>query len=121
MVPKLSIRLEFAEGEDVGPFQVRLLEEVERQRSITAAGRAVGISYTKAWRLLAKLNGYSGGPVVEATAGGPVGGSATLTSRGRMLVQLYRSIEQDAQAVGQPAIDAAERRSKSRHRSSSTT
>jgi molybdate transport system regulatory protein len=112
MVPKLSIRLEFAEGEDVGPFQVRLLEEVERKRSITAAGRAVGISYTKAWRLLARLNTYSGGPVVEAAVGGPIGGSTTLTARGRMLVQLYRSIERDARAVGQPLINAAKLRSK---------
>ncbi|WP_408906434.1 winged helix-turn-helix domain-containing protein [Roseomonas mucosa] len=67
--PGLSIRLDPAPGLRIGPGKVRLLEEIGRNGSISAAGRALGMSYRRAWELVEDLNRGLGRPVVETAAG----------------------------------------------------
>ena len=66
--PGLSIRLDPAPGLRLGPGKVRLLEEIGRNGSISAAGRALGMSYRRAWELVEDLNRGLGRPVVETAA-----------------------------------------------------
>src|SRR5665213_2418635 len=76
---RLSIRIDLASGARVGPGKVALLEEISRCGSISAAGRALKMSYRRAWELVEDLNRHLGTPVVSTAAGGSGGGGARLT------------------------------------------
>lgn len=95
----LSIRLDLAPGVRVGPGKVRLLESIAEHGSISAAGRALGISYRRAWLLLDEMNRGCPQPVVEGTPGGRSGGGSSLTPFGTHLVASYRAIEREAAAA----------------------
>jgi molybdate transport system regulatory protein len=90
---RLSIRIDLAGGGRIGPGKVALLEEIGRSGSISAAGRAMKMSYRRAWQLVEDLNGSLASPVVETATGGAGGGGARLTEAGRTLVQEYRALE----------------------------
>ena len=90
---KLSLRLTFSDACAVGPGKVRLLEEIADHGSISAAGRAMKMSYRRAWLLVDELNRSFNEPLVVTQLGGPQGGGASLTPLGAEVVRRYRSIE----------------------------
>ena len=92
----LSVRIDLAPGLRIGPGKIELLEKIAAFGSISAAGRAMDMSYRRAWELVEDLNGIFGRPVVEAQTGGRRGGGAVLTPFGLALVTRYRAIEQAA-------------------------
>jgi len=92
---RLSIRLDLASGARIGPGKVAVLEQIARSGSISAAGRALRMSYRRTWELVEDLNRSLGTPVVETAAGGSGGGGAVLTSAGKAIVERYRAIEVD--------------------------
>ena len=97
---RLSIRLDLACGARIGPGKVAVLEQIARSGSISAAGRALRMSYRRTWELVEDLNRSLGTPVVETAAGGSGGGGAVLTAAGKAVVERYRAIETDtAQAA----------------------
>ena len=67
---RLTLRIDFDEGRALGPGKVRLLELVGETGSISAAGRAMGMSYRRAWMLVDALNRTFRQPVVETRGGG---------------------------------------------------
>ncbi|WP_311275818.1 winged helix-turn-helix domain-containing protein [Methylobacterium sp. WCS2018Hpa-22] len=105
----LSIRIDLGPGNRLGPGKVRLLELVAEHGSISAAGRAIGMSYRRAWTLIEALNTGFGRPVVEAQIGGRSGGGARLTAFGTALVRDYRAIEAAAEKAAAPYLDALDR------------
>jgi molybdate transport system regulatory protein len=88
----LWLRLDFADGR-VGPGKIALLEAIAEAGSISAAARSLGMSYRRAWELVAELNQTFSSPVVERITGGPGGGGAKLTRLGEALVLGFRDIE----------------------------
>ncbi len=92
---RLSIRLDLVSGARIGPGKVAVLEEIARSGSISAAGRALRMSYRRTWELVEDLNRSLGTPVVETAAGGSGGGGAVLTRAGKAIVERYRAIEMD--------------------------
>ena len=104
--PRLSIRLDLGDGARIGPGKVRLLEEIDRAGSISAAGRALKMSYRRAWQLVEDLNRGMGTPVAETAAGGSGGGGARLTPAGRAVVDAYRAIEAAANGVAAERLEA---------------
>jgi molybdate transport system regulatory protein len=107
---RLSIRIDLAGGGRIGPGKVALLEEIGRSGSISGAGRAMKMSYRRAWELVEDLNRSLGSPVVETATGGAGGGGARLTEAGATLVRQYRAMEQAAAALSGdflPALDRA--------------
>ena len=92
---RLSIRLDLASGARIGPGKVAVLEAIARSGSISAAGRALHMSYRRTWELVEDLNRSLGTPVVETAAGGSGGGGAVLTRAGKAIVERYRAIEMD--------------------------
>jgi molybdate transport system regulatory protein len=98
-MPKLIIRVEFSPTSAIGPGKIRLLEHIEETGSISAAGRAMKMSYRRAWLLVADLNRLFKEPVTTAGHGGRGGGGAKLTAFGRDLVRKYREIEAHALSV----------------------
>src|ERR1700681_1904877 len=92
---RLSIRLDLVSGARIGPGKVAVLEEIARSGSISAAGRALRMSYRRTWGLVEDLTRTLGTPVVETAAGGSGGGGAVLTRAGKAIVERYRAIEMD--------------------------
>jgi molybdate transport system regulatory protein len=96
---RLSIRIDLDGGLRIGPGKIRLLELIDATGSISAAGRAMAMSYRRAWLLVESLNTSFREPVVAAQSGGRHGGGAQLTAFGRDLVACYRTIEREAAAA----------------------
>lgn len=105
----LSLRIDLPQGR-IGPGKIALLEAIDREGSISAAGRAIGMSYKRAWDLVDETNRLLGTPVVAASPGGYRGGGASLTDAGRNLVADYRAIERAAQRAAEPRLTALLRR-----------
>lgn len=80
-----------------GPGAAQLLELIESQESVRMASGLMGISYTKAWNILKKIEEGAGFPVVACQQGGKTGGKAKLTIQGQELLCRYRNFEQSAQ------------------------
>jgi molybdenum ABC transporter molybdate-binding protein len=76
----------------LGQGRADLLEAISRHRSITAAAKAAGMSYRRAWTMIQEINQAAGEPLVEAAVGGIKGGGAQLTERGRFAVEVYRQL-----------------------------
>lgn len=96
---RIVLELDFGEGRAVGPGKIRLLELIGEYGSIAAAGRALGMSYRRAWLLVDSLNTSFTEPAVSTQLGGRGGGGATLTGFGRDLARTYRDMERDAQSA----------------------
>ncbi|MBV7410926.1 winged helix-turn-helix domain-containing protein [Maritimibacter sp. DP1N21-5] len=107
--PRLRLRLYFAPGEMMGPGKAELLEHIRDTGSISAAGRAMGMSYKRAWSLVEVMNAMFRAPVVESSRGGPKGGGAHLTETGEAVLAHYRALEAVALTGGAQEIDAMER------------
>lgn len=89
----LHLRLDFGDGRSLGPGKVRLLELIAETGSISAAGRALEMSYRQAWLLIDELNHMFREPVVIAQTGGGGGGGTVVTETGSAVVRLYREME----------------------------
>jgi molybdate transport system regulatory protein len=96
---KLSFRVDLGSGRAIGRGKIELLEGVRDHGSISAAGRSMGMSYRKAWLLIAALNEHFKEPVVHAKHGGAAGGGAELTVFGHRAIRLFRAIETKAHAA----------------------
>jgi len=103
---RLTLRLDFGPDRAIGHGKIRLLEAVRDQGSISAAGRAMGMSYRRAWLLIDELNHIFAEPVIDAKHGGSGGGGAELTLFGHRVVQQYRSIERKAHIAVADDLDA---------------
>jgi molybdate transport system regulatory protein len=95
-LPSLSVRIDLdAEGR-IGPGKIQLLEKIDACGSISAAGRAMDMSYKRAWDLVNEINRICGRAAVARQTGGKNGGGAILTPFGISLVARYRKIERAA-------------------------
>jgi molybdate transport system regulatory protein len=105
---RVQFRLRITRGDTiaVGPGKVDLLEAIERTGSITAAARAMGMSYRRAWMLVDTMNRSLLAPVVKTEAGGARGGGTRLTATGAAVVRLYRRIESRAAKAAAADLDA---------------
>jgi molybdate transport system regulatory protein len=103
---QLSIRIDFGPDQRIGPGKIALLEQIAALGSISAGGRALDMSYRRAWELIDDLNKIFGQPVVESKSGGRKGGGATLTALGLSLISRYRAMERAAAAATAPHLAA---------------
>lgn len=78
-----------------GKDRIALLAAIGEQGSITAAARAVGISYKAAWDAIDAMNNSAGEPLVVRAAGGKGGGGTRLTERAEQLIRTYRTLEDE--------------------------
>jgi molybdate transport system regulatory protein len=103
---RLTLRVELERDEAVGPGKVRLLELIAEHGSIAAAGRAMNMSYRRAWLLVDELNRMFARALVAKTHGGAQGGGAALTALGREVIARYRAIERIAESAAAPHLRA---------------
>jgi molybdate transport system regulatory protein len=87
-----------------GPERIRLLAAIAERGSISAAARAMGLSYRAAWNATLALNNLFDRPLVQAQAGGASGGRAVVTEAGRAVIagfdKLQRALDEVMAEVG---------------------
>jgi molybdate transport system regulatory protein len=105
-LPMLSLRIDLDDEGRIGPGKIRLLENIQQFGSISAAGRAMDMSYKRAWDLVDEINRICNQPAVERQTGGKNGGGAALTPFGLSLVARYRKIERDAASAVRKDLQA---------------
>ena len=108
MPTRLTIRFDFDGERRLGPGKIALLEAIGAAGSISAAGRAHGMSYRRAWLLVEDLNRLFAEPLVTARPGGAKGGGAALTPTGERIVAAYREAERKMRAAAEAEISAIE-------------
>jgi molybdate transport system regulatory protein len=87
-----ALTVETRHGAFSGKRWMQLLAAIGEQPSITAAAKAVGLSYKAAWDAVEAMNNLADATLVERTVGGRGGGGARLTARGEHLVETYRRV-----------------------------
>lgn len=70
-----------------------LLRGVERLGSLSAAAREMDMSYSKAHKLVKKLEAALGRPALAVSRGGSGRGGAALTAEGRRLLERYEALD----------------------------
>jgi molybdate transport system regulatory protein len=98
-LPTLSVRIDLDTESRIGPGKVQLLETIQACGSIIAAGRAMNMSYRRAWGLVDEINRICNRTAVQRWEGGKGGGGAMLTPFGLSLVARYRKIEYRVQSA----------------------
>jgi len=98
MVPRvgpLKLKAQVMCGDEaaIGPGKAALLEAIDREGSISAAGRVLGMSYRRTWLLVESMNRCWNDRLVDTIQGGGHDRGARLTSCGRQVLAAYRSLE----------------------------
>ncbi|MEL7130240.1 MAG: LysR family transcriptional regulator [Pseudomonadota bacterium] len=102
---KLSIRLDLPNGTRFGPGKAILLSEIETHGTVSAAARALGMSYPKALRLIDSMNQQFGRPLIKTFHGGVGRGGAALTATGHIVLHTYRDLCGGAVAATTEKLD----------------
>ncbi|HAO23765.1 MULTISPECIES: winged helix-turn-helix domain-containing protein [unclassified Methylophaga] len=86
----VKIRLHLNDKIALGPGKADLLEAIIQNGSISAAGRAMNMSYKRAWDLVNTMNESFVQPIVTTAKGGSHGGGAEVTELGKQVLTQYR-------------------------------
>src|ERR1700681_3810909 len=97
-LPSLSVRIDLDTEGRIGPGKIQLLENIRTCGSISAAGRAMDMSYKRAWDLVDEINRICRRAAVERHAGGKNGGGALLTPLCLSLLARLRQIQSLAES-----------------------
>jgi molybdate transport system regulatory protein len=97
--PGLTLRVMTQDVPAMGPGKAALVAAIVKSGSISAAARAMGMSYRRAWQLVEALNASFTEPVVLTAVGGKRGGGAVVTPFGRRILAQYRVMEGKATAA----------------------
>jgi molybdate transport system regulatory protein len=102
---QVRIRVDFGSRCSVGIGKIELLEAIARTGSLSQAARDMGMSYRRAWLLLADLNDSFDQRVAETMTGGSGGGGAVLTPFGERLIAGYRKLESSLKPLAERCLD----------------
>ena len=91
---ELTLKLQLMCGEEIamGPGKAELLRQIERAGSIAGAGRAMGMSYRRAWLLVDTMNRCFREALVEAHPGSGSKAGARLTNAGGRALEAYEKL-----------------------------
>lgn len=79
----------------IGKGGAQILEQIEKENSISRAAEKLGMSYRYVWSYLKKIEKTLGEPIIETHRGGKAGGGgAKLTKIGRELLEEYQRSEE---------------------------
>lgn len=105
----LRLRVVLEPGVAFGPGKADLLDGIAGTGSIAAAGRALGMSYKRAWGLVEDMNKDFRQPLVATSKGGKSFGGAELTETGTRVLKLFRAVEDKARAASLTELRALRR------------
>ncbi len=101
MKGKIDVKVRILAGEEIafGPGKADLLDAIAREGSISAAARAMNMSYRRAWLMVDTMNRAFRDPLIATAAGGQKGGGAHVTANGHAVLSRYRNMQQAARAA----------------------
>ena len=77
-----------------GPGRVELLECIAETGSLNKAAKKMGMSYKKAWEMVASLNKQTKTPLVLLQSGGEKGGGSTLSPLAHELIAYHQRLRE---------------------------
>ncbi len=83
-------------GKAFGKGPDELLRLVERTESLHEAAHRMGMSYSKAWKLIQMTEKRLGFPLLDKQVGGQSGGGSKVTSRAKDFMRRYERFERDS-------------------------
>jgi molybdate transport system regulatory protein len=89
----LRLRIRLGDAIAMGPGKADLLDAIDAHGSISAAARAIGMSYRRAWLLVEEMNGCFAVPLVETRPGA----GARPSEEARAVLAAYRKADAAAQ------------------------
>lgn len=106
MGTRIALKLRLWRDDDVamGPGKADLLDAIGQTGSISAAARAMEMSYRRAWMLVDVMNRSFREPLVRSAVGGTRGGGAQLTETGVRVLAQFRDMEAAAIAAAQDKL-----------------
>lgn len=95
--PVLKIKLQLLCGDEIamGPGKADVLDAIAEHGSISAAARALGMSYRRTWLLVDAMNRCWQEKLVKTAPGG----GAQVTPLGREINRLYRALQDQAASI----------------------
>jgi len=92
--PSCKIWIEYKGKPVLGKGGAQILEQIEKENSISKAAEKLSMSYRYVWSYLKKIEKAIGEPVIETYRGGKSGGGgARLTKFGKILLNEYKRVE----------------------------
>ena len=115
-----QVRIRLLLGDDIafGPGKADLLEAIQRAGSISAAAKALDMSYRRAWMLVETMNACLQSPLVKSAKGGKGGGGAEVTPAGLAVLEAFRRMQQEVAQVVDTHLPAFEQQGRRRRRGS---
>jgi molybdate transport system regulatory protein len=102
--PEVRVRVLANSSVAMGPGKADLLDAIADTGSISAAARAMGMSYRRAWLLVDTMNSCFRSPLVTTSKGGVEGGGAMLTPIGRKVLAEYRALADSVSEAFSPLL-----------------
>ncbi len=101
--------IEDNQGETVfGAGQLKILETIDKEGSISAAAKKMKMGYRSMWGKLKKIEQRLGKQILIRKKGGPSGGTSVLTDDAKILVKKFRFLQQKINADAKNALDEIE-------------
>ncbi len=97
----LKIQIACGDALAMGPGKADLLEAIVAEGSISAAGRALGMSYRRAWLLVDEMNRCFDPVLVETIKGGGRERGAKVSATGLAVLEAYREMEREAATIAE--------------------
>lgn len=86
---KSRIWIEGKNGTFLAEGRISLLKQIIETGSISAAAKAMKMSYKKAWEIIDGMNKEAKKPLVERVAGGKGGGGTVVTDEGIKAIKMF--------------------------------
>jgi molybdate transport system regulatory protein len=102
---KVKLYLEDSQEKFMGIGVLWLLQKIEECGSLRAAALDLGISYSKAFKMIENLEASLGQPVLERKRGGSNRIGASLTPFGLQFVALYDNFQKQCKALLKEPFD----------------
>ena len=92
---RMKIWIEAETGETLfGEGQILILEVIEKEGSINAAAKSLGMGYRSMWGRLKKIEQRIGIPLLVRRKGGASGGESVLTPEAKIMIEKFRQLQQ---------------------------
>ncbi len=97
--PVFKLWFEIGDNYVFGEGTYMLLDQIRKEKSISAAAKATKMSYRHAWDLIKEVEKHLEERVIMTQKGGKHGGRSELTSAGFLLLENFRELKKTITSV----------------------